>query len=98
MRQYVNYIFLDIRCFDKCEMYKLQGRDKSRPCTVFMNMFLSRNPGHRHFQPQKQDLTPESGFMALKELLGLFFDNGPDFIKTRFGICFKAHHQHILRI
>jgi len=30
------------------------GRDKSRPYTVFMNMFLSRNPGHRPFQPQKQ--------------------------------------------
>jgi len=39
------------------------GRDKSRPYTVFMNMFLSRNTGHRHFQPQKQALTSESGFI-----------------------------------
>jgi len=42
------------------------GRDKSRTYTVFMNMFLSRNPGHRPFQPQKQALISESGIKNLR--------------------------------
>ena len=44
--------FVCIR-IEKCALRYI-GRDKSRPYTVFMNMFLSRNPGHRHFRPKNK--------------------------------------------
>ena len=66
MRQYVNYIYLDIRCFDKCEMYKLQGgewlfaptpthfinrrRGRPRICRLGMNSSVAEIEQWRRFE------------------------------------------------